>query len=179
MTEKRVVAVVGYSRRGNTELHPVCADRLARAQEVADGADAVILSGCPEAELMRVAWAGPDVPLVCDDEAHSTADNARNVAARARELGARELVVVTSRWHRARVRLLMAAALQGSGVKLSVEVADGHGPALALGRELACLALLPLQLRRAVRSAGARSGDAAEFLGREHQARDRTRPHQG
>jgi uncharacterized SAM-binding protein YcdF (DUF218 family) len=153
MSGNRVVAVVGYSRKRDSALHPVCAERLAHAQSLADGARAVILSGCREAELMRAAWRGPDVLLICDADAHSTADNAANVAARARELGADELVVVTSRWHRARVRFLMRAALRGGGVKLSVEGAGGRGPRLTLAREVACLALLPPQLFRAARSA--------------------------
>jgi uncharacterized SAM-binding protein YcdF (DUF218 family) len=150
MTGGRVVAVVGYSRGRRSELHPVCAERLAHAQTLADGALTVILSGCAEAELMRAAWAGPQTPLICDAEANSTAENAANVAARTRELGADELVVVTSRWHRARVHVLMRAALRGSGVRYSVVGANGHRPPLALARELVCLALLPAQLARLI-----------------------------
>jgi uncharacterized SAM-binding protein YcdF (DUF218 family) len=152
MSGGRVVAVVGYSRRRDSALHPVCSDRLVRAQSLTDGASAVILSGRREAELMRAAWRGPDVLLLCDADARTTAANAANVAARARELGADELIVVTSRWHRARVRLLMRTALRGTGVKLSVVGTNGRAPTLALARELACLALLPLQLPRAARS---------------------------
>jgi uncharacterized SAM-binding protein YcdF (DUF218 family) len=143
---RRVVAVVGYSRRRDTELHPLCADRLRHAQRVAGDARAVILSGCPEAELMRAAWKGPEIPLVCDTAARTTAGNAVNVAARARELGADHLVVVTSSWHAPRVRLLMRAALRGSGIAFSVEGTNGPRPKRVLARELACLALLPVQL---------------------------------
>lgn len=149
MTAERVVAVLGYSRRRDTELHPVCADRLAHARGLAPSTGAVILSG--EAELMRAAWADSDVLLVCDSEARSTVGNARNVAAAARELGARELVVVTSSWHRARAGILLRAALRGSGIRVSVESSNGPAPALLLARELACLALLPFQLARLVR----------------------------
>jgi uncharacterized SAM-binding protein YcdF (DUF218 family) len=106
----------------------------------------VILSGCPEAELMRAAWHGPEIPLICDTAARTTAGNAVHVAARSRELGAEELVVVTSDWHAPRVRLLMRAALRDSGVTLAVERASGPRPKLLLARELACLALLPVQL---------------------------------
>jgi hypothetical protein len=148
MTEHEVVAVVGYSRRGATELHPLCTGRLRHAERLAAGAQAVILSGRSEGELMRAAWSGPDVPLFCDD-ARTTAGNAANVAAKARELGATRLVVVTSRWHRARVSLLMRAALRGSGIELSIQTAAGPRPPLLLAREVACLALLPLQLPRA------------------------------
>jgi uncharacterized SAM-binding protein YcdF (DUF218 family) len=151
MTAERVVAVLGYSHRRNGELHSICADRLAHAQRLAKGADAVVLTGLSEAELMRSAWTGPNVPLVCDREARSTADNAANVAAAARELGAQELVVITSPWHRARARILVGAALRGSGIRFSIETAEGPRPRRLLARELACLALLPLQLRRACR----------------------------
>jgi uncharacterized SAM-binding protein YcdF (DUF218 family) len=146
MTGGRVVAVVGYSRRRNTELHPLCADRLRHAQQLAAGARAVILSGCPEAELMQAAWAGPEIPLICDTAARTTAGNAVNVAARARELGADHVMVVTSSWHAPRVRLLMKAALRGSGITISVEGTNGPRPKLLIARELACLALLPVQI---------------------------------
>ncbi|MGH3116896.1 MAG: ElyC/SanA/YdcF family protein [Gaiellales bacterium] len=150
MTGGRVVAVVGYSHRRQVELHPLCADRLRHAQQLAAGARAVILSGCLEAELMRAAWAGPDVPLICDAAARTTAGNAANVAARARELKADHLVVVTSGWHARRVRLLMRAALRGSGITISVETTNGPRPKLLLARELACLALLPVQIVRVI-----------------------------
>jgi DUF218 domain-containing protein len=151
MSGGRVVAVVGYSRRRDVRLHPVCAGRVAHAQRLATGSRAVILSG--EAEVMRAAWTGPDVKLVCDPKARSTAENALNVAAAARELGAEELVVVTSRWHRARVRILLAAALRGSAVRLRVESSSGPRSPLLLGRELVCLALLPVQLGRVLSGA--------------------------
>jgi hypothetical protein len=143
---KRVVAVVGYSRRRDADLHPVCAGRLAHAEKLSPGSHAVILSG--EAELMREAWTGPEILMVCDSEARSTADNARNVAAAARELGAEELVVVTSRWHRLRTRILLGAALRGSGIRLRIETASGPRAPALVARELGCLALLPFQLAR-------------------------------
>jgi uncharacterized SAM-binding protein YcdF (DUF218 family) len=144
----RVVAVLGYSRRGDSELHPVCADRVAHAQRLAVARGTVILSG--EAELMRAAWSRPDVVLICDPDARSTVDNAANVAAVARTLGVRELVVVTSRWHRARTRILLRAALPKSGISFSVETAEGARPLRLRLREVACLALLPFQLARLI-----------------------------
>jgi uncharacterized SAM-binding protein YcdF (DUF218 family) len=145
---RRVVAVLGYSRGGGGRLHPICAERLEHAQTLAGRADAVILSGLPEAELMRASWAGPSVRLIVEADARSTAENARNIAEDARELGAEELVVVTSPWHRRRVELLMRAALAGSGIALLVEAPDGPRPRLLLARELACFAVLPVQLAR-------------------------------
>jgi hypothetical protein len=155
---RRVVAVLGYSGRRGSGLHPVCAARLARAEQLAGGAAAVILSGWArrpraesEAELMRAAWKGPDVPLLCDPDASSTAVNAANIAADVRDLDACELVVVTSSWHVRRARALLRAALRNQDVRLSVESADGTPSAWIAARELACLAALPLQVGRARR----------------------------
>jgi uncharacterized SAM-binding protein YcdF (DUF218 family) len=147
----RILAVLGYSRRGDKELHAICSARLARAHELADGVDTVILSGFPEAELMADAWMGPEVDLIPEAESRSTAQNAANVAREARELGASELVVVTSSWHRLRVEALMRTALRGSGIRLHVEGADAPRPLGLLAREAACVALLPFQLLRASR----------------------------
>ena len=157
-TGGRVVAVLGYSGRRGHRLHPVCAARLARAEELAEGARAVILSGwarhphaAAEAELMRAAWRGPNVALLSDPDASSTAGNAANIAADVHALGARELVVVTSPWHAPRARVLLRAALRGEDVRVSVQTAGGRpSPATAV-RELACLVALPLQLGRARR----------------------------
>ena len=153
-----VVAVLGYSRRRDSALNPVCAERLEYAQRRADGARAVVLSGwarrrkaIPESELMREAWAGPNVPLVCDPDAGSTAANAANVAAAAEALGADELLVVTSSWHRRRARLLLRAAVRDRGLRLVVEGAPGGWHPLVLAREVACYLLLPLQFPRARR----------------------------
>jgi len=159
----RVVAVLGYSNRRSQGLHPICVARLSRAELVAPGARAVILSGWarrtkakPEAELMRAAWAGPEVPLVSDPDARTTVQNAANVAAAARALGADELVVVTSRWHRRRAEALVRTALGDAGVRVSVEEAEGTASPALLLRELACLAALPLQRRRVRRRSRAR-----------------------
>jgi DUF218 domain len=141
-----VVAVLGYSARRPKVLHPVCAGRIARAQELAVADGTVILSG--ESELMRTAWTGPRVAFVCDPHARSTADNATNVAAAARDLGAEELVVVTSPWHRARAGILLRAALRGSGIRLRLASPSARAPFTLLARELACFGLLPLQLKR-------------------------------
>ena len=152
---ERVVAVLGYSGRDSSRLHPICAARLARAQELAGEGQPVILSGwarhphgTSEAELMRSAWRTNGVELVSDASAGTTAGNATNVAAAAHALGAEELVVVTSRWHRRRAWILFRAALRGQKVKLSVEGAPGPRPPAVIARELVCLAFVPFQLLR-------------------------------
>jgi uncharacterized SAM-binding protein YcdF (DUF218 family) len=150
----RVVAVLGYSRGRGEGLHPICAERLRHAERLADGARAVVLSGWSrshrgrgEAELMRDGWAGPDVPLVCDTTARSTSQNAAAVAAASRELGADEVVVVTSRWHSLRAGRLVRAALPP---RTAVRTSSPGGTASAglLVRELVCLVGLPVQSLR-------------------------------
>ncbi len=141
----RLVAVLGYSTRSGDGLHPICAARLEAAAGVAGDATAVLLSGWSrrrhrpsEAELMRDAWRGPQVPLLAEVDARTTAGNARAVAAAAEEVGADEVVLVTSSWHARRARLLVRAAL-GTGVGLSVVTPTPTRPPHLIGRELACL----------------------------------------
>ena len=151
--EARLVAVLGYSRRRGRGLHPVCEARLRTAEREAQGATAVLLSGwarrpshTSEAALMRAAWQGPTIPLIADGDASTTAGNARSVAAAARRVGATEVTLVTSSWHRLRASLLVRAALD-PGVRLTLVSAPRTRPLHLLARELACLAALPLQVR--------------------------------
>jgi len=106
---------------------------------------------------MREAWRGPDVPLVVDGDARTTVGNARAVAAVATELGATEVLLVTSSWHARRARLLVRAAL-GPDVKLEVATPLRRRPVYLVGREVVCLASLPLQRARAKRSDRASRG---------------------
>lgn len=152
----KLLVVLGYSAGRRNGLHPVCTSRLDRAVRVADGADAVVLTGgarrdgaLPEAELMRRAWEGPQERVICETESRITAENAARVAALVRELGAHEVVVVTSWWHRLRAALLFWLLLRETGARVRV-IAAGRPWSLRLVlRELACLALVPVQVRRA------------------------------
>jgi uncharacterized SAM-binding protein YcdF (DUF218 family) len=146
----RLFAVLGYSGRDTSRLHPICAGRLAHAESLAAEGQTVILSGWSrrsggnsEAELMRAAWRASGVVLRSDGTARSTAGNAVSVAA-----AADALVVVTSRWHRPRARILFRAALRGRGIRFRVEGAPGPRPPGVIARELVCLALVPVQLVR-------------------------------
>ena len=95
---------------------------------------------------MQAAWGGPAVPLLGDGDARIDVGNARAVAAAAKSIGADEVVVVTSSWHRRRARLLVRAAL-GPDVKLELVSPDRRRPPYLVGRELACMLVLPFQLR--------------------------------
>lgn len=152
---KRLVAVFGYSARGSSDLHPLCVLRLRHAETLADCAEAVVLSGWSrhgsgfaEAEHMRDAWQGPDVRLVCDTTARNTMQNARGVAALARELGVDEVVVVTSQWHAPRAGSLVRAALGDADVAVRTSSPRGSRQPRLIARELVCLAALPYQRRR-------------------------------
>jgi hypothetical protein len=150
---RRLVAVLGYSGRWHHGLHDVCAERLRHAEELAAPGDTVLLSGWArhtngtgEAELMREAWRGADVELVADATARNTRENALGVAEAARELGADEVVVVTSAWHAPRARTLVRAALPGVSVETSSP--PGRRPVTLVAREAVCLAALPYHLAR-------------------------------
>lgn len=158
MAERRLVAVLGYSRGRRGALHPICADRLAAAQRAAAGAEAVLLSGRAEARLMEAAWAGPPVRLIADGAARTTVGNARAVAAAARELAATEVTLVTSSWHRARAASLVRRAL-GAEVRVEVVSPPQTRPPGLLARELVCLLALPVQRALSARpSRAARRG---------------------
>ena len=149
----RLVAVLGYSGRRHHGLHDVCAKRLRHAEQLAAPGDTVLLSGWArhtngtgEADLMREAWQGTDVELVADATARNTRENALGVAKAARELGADEVVVVTSGWHAPRARTLVRAALPGVSVETSSP--PGRRPVALVAREAVCLAALPYHLIR-------------------------------
>jgi uncharacterized SAM-binding protein YcdF (DUF218 family) len=151
-TGRRMIVVLGYSNGGRDRLHPICAERLERAAEIATARDVVVLSGwarapgsIPEAELMRRAWRGTAAQLVVDPDARTTAENAWNALDDVVRTGAREVVVVTSRWHAARARAAFRAVLRGRGVRVTVASTAGTRPRAWL-RELPLWPLLPLQL---------------------------------
>jgi uncharacterized SAM-binding protein YcdF (DUF218 family) len=157
----RIVVVLGYSNGRSEGLHPICAARLERAVREADGSKVVLLSGwarkpdaLAEAELMRRAWPGDSSRVVCDADTRTTAENAARAAALAGELGAEEIVVVTSRWHRPRAALLFRA-IAGKSARVRVVGAPGPAPWRVLARELGAYALVPLQISRSRRARAA------------------------
>ena len=139
----RLVAVLGYSGRPRDALHGICAARVKHAETLVRGDDAVLLTG--EADLMHGAWDGHEVML--DSNARNTRQNAAAVAEAARRVGADEVVVVTSSWHAYRARTLVRAALPPD-VRVTSSSPEGRAPLRLLAREAACLALLPLHVRR-------------------------------
>jgi hypothetical protein len=152
----RLVAVLGYSNGdAGPDLHPVSAARLARAVEETEDGDAVLFSGwhrrgaVSEAELMAGGWTGRAAQVLLDTAARSTYGNVLGAAAAAREVSAREVVVVTSGWHGRRAATLMRAASRHPVV---VAATDERGTAGARLRELACWLLVPVQVALARRT---------------------------
>jgi uncharacterized SAM-binding protein YcdF (DUF218 family) len=144
----RLVVVLGYSSWRGVGLHPVCEARVAAAASLASAEDTVLLTGRPEAELMREVWPHGPGRVLCDADARITAESALHVARLARQLGADEVIAVTSWWHCRRTRVLFRRALQGTGVGVRTVGAPRWSGRLLL-REVAAFAALPLHLRRA------------------------------
>jgi len=158
VSERRLVAVLGYSDGSTNGLHPVCAARLARAAQEVEPGDAVLLSGWArgrqpdsEAELMAQAWDTPTHRVLVDREARSTFGNAVGAAGLARALAVREVVVVTSGWHGRRASALVRAALRPAGPRVVLAATDERGSLGARLRELVCWTLVPAQAALAAR----------------------------
>lgn len=149
----RVVVVLGYSDGGRGALHPVCAARLGRAAEVATEDDLVVLSGWArvpgtrsEAELMAEAWAGPSREVVVDPVARTTVGNVANALDDVRRVGAREVVVVTSRWHAPRAAAAFRWILRGTSTRVTTAFPAEPRNLRASLRELPLWLLLPAQV---------------------------------
>ena len=155
----RLVAVLGYSDGTTDQLHSVCRARLERAAAETKPDDVVLFSGwrrgtalAPEADLMAAFWSTPTRARLVDRQARTTLGNAVAVARAARQLGADEVVVVTSRWHAKRAAILVRAALMGSGTMLRVVAADAPLPPARRLREAAAWIVLPVFAVVAVRT---------------------------
>jgi uncharacterized SAM-binding protein YcdF (DUF218 family) len=162
----RVIVVLGYSDGGRGMLHPIGAARLARAAEVSTTDDVVVLSGWArapgtqsEAQLMAAAWTGSAAEVVVDPDARTTVGNAFNALNDIRRVGAREVVVVTSRWHAPRAGAAFRLALWGRSVRVTAAFPPEPANLAAMMRELLLWPLLPAQLwhARRLRRQGAAS----------------------
>jgi hypothetical protein len=140
----RLVVVLGHPP-GGAGLHPVCEARVLAAAEFPSEEDTVPLSGRPEVQLMLKP--GP-ARLPLRRRRRVTAETAVHVAHLARELGAEEVVAVTSWWHCRRTGVLFRRALSGTGIDVRTFGAPRWSGRLLL-REAAAYAVLPLHLRRA------------------------------
>jgi uncharacterized SAM-binding protein YcdF (DUF218 family) len=155
----RLIAVFGYSDRSTDALHPICAARLERAMRETRAGDVVLLSGwarwrkpVSEAELMARAWNGETRRLVLDRRARTTLGNACGTADALRDLGLREVVLVTSGWHLRRASSLLRAALRSVDADVTSAPTDERGNLRMRARELLAWTLVPLFAAFAARS---------------------------
>jgi uncharacterized SAM-binding protein YcdF (DUF218 family) len=135
-----VVPGTAADRDGVHALTAEAIGRLRRAEALAreSAVRAVILSGwngpggqgLSEAEQLMRAWAGPNVPLVLDEAARSTAENALCTAAIIGALGGvRDVIVVASWGNAVRLGLAFRAALRPQGLRPRLSTVWGvrHG----------------------------------------------------
>jgi vancomycin permeability regulator SanA len=159
MSGGRLIAVFGYSDRSTDALHPICAARLERAMRESQADDVVLLSGwarwrkpVSEAELMSRAWNGQTARLVLDHDARTTLGNACRTAETLRELGLREVVLVSSSWHLRRASSLLRAALRNVDADVTTAAADDRASLRTRARELVAWTLVPVFAAFAARS---------------------------
>ena len=115
-------------------------------------ADVVVFSGWSstggpsEAEQMRDAWRGPDVELVVEPTAASTAENAVRTLPLLLERGTSRALVVCAPPHLFRTRLLFGLLWRGSGIELSFRAPRLAPTVRGVAWELLALPFLPVQL---------------------------------
>src|SRR5258705_4647050 len=82
-------------------------ERLVREAErvaLAVGANVIVFSGASEAGPMRDSWRGPDVALVVEESATTTAENAANTLPLLLERDIRRVIVICAPAHFIRAR---------------------------------------------------------------------------
>jgi DUF218 domain len=155
----RLVLVLGYSPRRQRGLHPICAARVRHAATVVGDYDVVVLSGTDdEVAFMEEAWEPRGTRVLERDGAERTSESA--VAARrlAESVGADEILLVTSWWHRPRAELMLRRTLRGSGIRVTASGAPSPWSPFHLAREAACMPLVPVHLAQARRLAARARG---------------------
>jgi hypothetical protein len=138
-----MVIVVPGTAAHRDGIHALTAEtfgRLRRAEAIAgqnevravilSGWNGLVAQGLSEAEQMMQEWAGPDVPVILDEAARTTAENALCATAIIAALGDVPSVTVVASWGNAlRLRLAFRAARRARGprAELSILWGIGHG----------------------------------------------------
>ena len=145
---RRAVVVLGhgYAEHGGARrISSRCVQLVREAEKIA--ADVVVFSGWSEAEQMRDAWRGPEVELVVEPTATSTAENASRTLPLLLARGVDEVVVVCAPPHVLRTALFFHALYRRHGVHVRLHMARLPPTPRAIAWELAALPLVPVQLR--------------------------------
>jgi uncharacterized SAM-binding protein YcdF (DUF218 family) len=115
------------------------------------GARTVVFSGAGEAEHMRSLWRGPEVELVTEDEATSTAGNAALTVPLLLERGVRSAIVVCAPAHVLRARWIFRRIYGGHGIAVQVRAARVAPTPGAIAWELAAIGVAARQVRAELR----------------------------
>jgi uncharacterized SAM-binding protein YcdF (DUF218 family) len=112
--------------------------------------------GRSEAEQMRDAWHGPEVELLAEPTARSTAENASRTLPLLLERGIASAIVLCTPVHLVRVRLVFGHLYRRRNISVRYHVVRVRPTVGALAWELAALPLLPVQLLAARAELGRR-----------------------
>ena len=155
MKAKIALVVPGHSR--GDHISATCRRLVTDAERLAERLrpDVVVFSGwsraggAPEAEQMRKLWRGPEVELVTEPTAATTAQNAARTLPLLLERGIGSAVIVSAPLHGYRVRWFFRRLYGAHGVETSFHAVRIAPTPLALAWELAALSVRSRQLRAA------------------------------
>jgi uncharacterized SAM-binding protein YcdF (DUF218 family) len=150
-----VVLGRGGWRRPNARTDAALRDLVGAAEAlVVEGVgDVVVLTGGSqagrpsEAEQMLAAWQVPDVEVLLEPTAATTAENAARTLPLLLERDVRRVVVVCSPLHARRTRYFFVRLYEPHGIEVTTRCAEVAEGARALARELAAATLRRRQLR--------------------------------
>jgi uncharacterized SAM-binding protein YcdF (DUF218 family) len=138
---REAVVVLGH---GRDRMSGRCLRLVREAETIAS--DVVVFTGRAEAEQMRDAWRGPDVELVVEPTARSTAENATRTLPLLLDRGVTRAVVVCAPPHLLRTALFFRTLYRGRGIDVRLHAARLLPTPRAVAWELAALPLVPVQL---------------------------------
>ncbi|HEY2777238.1 MAG TPA: ElyC/SanA/YdcF family protein [Gaiellaceae bacterium] len=138
------VVVPGSTLRRTRERLVRGAERTARRFH----AELVVFSGQDEAEHMRNLWRGPDVELVVDETATTTAENAARTLPALIERAVREAIVVCAPAHALRAGWIFRRLYGPHGIRVRVRPARVLPTPAALVYELGAATVARRQVRQ-------------------------------
>ncbi len=160
MDASLAIIALGSSRAAGGGLYrisPACRRVVAEAERLAGQLQPRVVvftgwapdGGTPEAEQMRALWRGPDVELVVETTASSTAQNAARTLPLLRERGIDRAVVVCTPLHLYRARWFFHRLFHAHGIETTFRAARVLPTPGAAIWELAALSVRSRQLRAA------------------------------
>jgi uncharacterized SAM-binding protein YcdF (DUF218 family) len=140
----KLAVVVPGSHLASTRTRLV---RRAERAAATSGAEVVVFSGLDEALDMRDRWRGPEVELLVEVAATSTAENAALTLPLLRARGIDEAIVVCAPAHLVRARWLFRRLLGAAGIEVRFQLAWVTPTPGALVWELAAATVARRQVR--------------------------------